>query len=96
MACKRWSFDENHSYSIGEVLNFLPREGNESMGLLLKLTGGYRCWNKITKKYQIPVTNIVMMCDFDIEEGDPEPLGNHTDTGIKQSNILKMSLYILF
>ena len=77
MACKRWSFDENHSYSIGEVLNFLPSK-NESSGLLIKLTGGYRCWNKFNKSYQEPVTTIDMKCDLNIEFGYPEPLDKYS------------------
>lgn len=76
MACKRWSFDENHSYSIGEVLNFLPIK-NESNGLLIKLTGGYKCWNKMKKTYQEPVTNILMKCDLDVDIGFPEPLNGN-------------------
>ena len=77
MACKRWSFDENHSFSIGEVMRFLPWEGNETNGLLVKLTGGYRCWNRIQKSYQSPVTNILMKCDLNIDVGFPEPVNGN-------------------
>lgn len=78
MACKRWSFDEQNSYSIGEVLNFLPLKGNETNGLIIKLTGGYRCWNKLAKVYQVPATMIHMKCDMEADIGYPEPLDNNT------------------
>lgn len=79
MACKRWSFDKYHSYSIGEVLNFLPLKGkNITKGLMINLTGGYKCFHKVRSNYVKPSTSILMECDLSAGVGRPEPRSNLT------------------
>lgn len=72
----KWSFDRSHSYSIGEVLNFLPRKDNIDQGLILNITGGFRCWNKQRANFTRPFTIIHMICDLNKGVGNPEPRSN--------------------
>ena len=86
MACKRWSFDNYYSYSIGQVLNFIPlKKDNIKNGLMINLTGGYKCWHKGRKAYAIPSTSILMDCDLSAGIGAPKPLSN--SSGMLRHNI---------
>jgi len=76
MACKRWGFDTLYSYSIGEVLNFIPLKDNLTGGLMINLTGGYRCWHREHKVLSVPSTSILMICDLYRGVGQPEPRSN--------------------
>lgn len=93
MACKRWSFDAHNSFSIGEVMSFVRWDENITNGLKIQLTRGYKCWNKIQRKYQSPVTNILMQCDLNADIGFPEALDNKA--GIYSSQLYIYLLFIL-
>ena len=64
MVCMKWLFDWSISYSIGKVLNFLPRKDKFDPGLILNITGGFRCWNKLHTNFTRPFTTIHMICDL--------------------------------
>lgn len=83
MACKRWSFDSQNSYSIGEVMSFKKWQDNVTNGLKIELHRGYKCWNKYHRTYQTPVTTILMQCDIAAGIGFPEPLDSKTGLTFK-------------
>ena len=78
MVCMKWLFDRSHSYSIGEVLNFLPLKDKVDQGLILNITGGFRCWNKLRSNFTQPFTTIHMICDLNKGVGNPEPRSNYS------------------
>ena len=93
MACKRWSFDTLHSYSIGEVLSFEPWKENVTKGLYIKLDGGYKCWHKGSTEYETPQTIILMECDLTAGVGFPEPFSNKTGKNFHRYKLCSEILY---
>ena len=88
MACKRYYFDRFNSISIGEVLSFKALEGDKKRdGLKVILSGGNKCWNKMTRAYTSPQTSILMMCDLEAGVNRPEQL-NFTGKSEISSNLI--------
>ena len=66
---KRYLWSKNY----GKILNFLPLpDNNGTTGLILKITGGARCWNRAKSNYAISETIIKMICDLEAGIGYPE------------------------
>ena len=66
---KRYLWSKNY----GKILNFLPLPNNNgTTGLILKMTGGARCWNRAMNNYAISETIIEMICDLEAGIGYPE------------------------
>ena len=59
-------------------MNFLPLKGNITRGLMVNLTGGYKCFHKGRSNYVEPSTSILMECDLGAGVGFPEPRSNLT------------------